>query len=56
MVEGMVLALDGVLDRSFTGNLTAYHVGRIAELADRHGFEPGEHTTHTLRGVTHATA
>jgi acetylornithine/succinyldiaminopimelate/putrescine aminotransferase/predicted amino acid dehydrogenase len=56
MVEGMVLALGGVLDRSFTGSLTAYHVGRIAELANRHGFELGEYRTHTLRGVTHASA
>jgi predicted amino acid dehydrogenase len=42
MAEGMLLALEGIRDRSFTGELTVAHVRRISALAERHGFALAE--------------
>lgn len=42
MAEGMLLALEGVCDRAFTGDLSADHVERVATMAARHGFALAE--------------
>lgn len=55
MAEGMILALEGIRDRSFTGNLGPGHVYRISELATRHGFELAESKTGVHLEVAHAT-
>lgn len=38
MSEAMLLGFEGVGDARFTGSLTPWHVRRVAELAERHGF------------------
>jgi predicted amino acid dehydrogenase len=42
MAEGLVLALEGLADRSFTGDIQADHVHQIARLASKHGFALAE--------------
>jgi len=53
MAEGIVLAMEGMRDRSFTGALSADHVRRIADLAGRHGFTLADFKTHAVLGGCH---
>jgi len=46
MAETMLLGLEGVRDATFTGNLPAEHVFRLAAMAKRHGFTLAEYKTH----------
>jgi predicted amino acid dehydrogenase len=46
MAETMLLGLEGVRDATFTGNLPAEHVYRLAAMAKRHGFALAEYKTH----------
>ncbi len=56
MAEGMILALEGVFDHSFTGNLTADHVSRISQLATRHGFKLADYKTDVALEVMNEAA
>jgi acetylornithine/succinyldiaminopimelate/putrescine aminotransferase/predicted amino acid dehydrogenase len=47
MAEAMLLGLEGVRDATFTGNLPADHVHRLAAMARRHGFRLAEYKTHS---------
>jgi acetylornithine/succinyldiaminopimelate/putrescine aminotransferase/predicted amino acid dehydrogenase len=52
MAETMLLGLEGVRDATFTGNLPAEHVSRLAAMATRHGFTLAEYKTHaTMQSV-----
>ena len=48
MAEGLLLAFEGICDTSFTGLLTPDQVQRVEHFADRHGFEPAEHSVCVL--------
>jgi acetylornithine/succinyldiaminopimelate/putrescine aminotransferase/predicted amino acid dehydrogenase len=56
MAEGIVLAMEGVRDRRFTGALTVDHVRCIANLARRHGFTLADFKTQGVLGGFHGTA
>jgi acetylornithine/succinyldiaminopimelate/putrescine aminotransferase/predicted amino acid dehydrogenase len=56
MAEGLILALEGLTDRSFTGTITSAQVRRIAGLARKHGFGPAGDPTRTTPEVLHASA
>lgn len=51
MAEAMLLGLEGVRDATFTGNLPAEHVYRLAAMAKRHGFSLAEYKTHATIGT-----
>jgi len=48
MAEGIVLAMEAVRDRSFTGALSVDHVRRIADLARGHGFTLADFKTQAV--------
>jgi acetylornithine/succinyldiaminopimelate/putrescine aminotransferase/predicted amino acid dehydrogenase len=50
MAETMLLGLEGIRDATFTGNLPAEHVFRLAAMAKRHGFSLAEYKTHATMG------
>ncbi len=56
MAEGMILALENICDRSFTGDLTSDHVRRISTLAKKHGFELANYKQQAVLGASHANA
>jgi acetylornithine/succinyldiaminopimelate/putrescine aminotransferase/predicted amino acid dehydrogenase len=56
MAEGMILALEGIHDRFFTGALSAEHVRRISRLAARHGFSLAEAKTDSFWESAHVPA
>ena len=51
MAETMLLGLEGVRDATFTGNLPAEHVFRLAAMAKRHGFALADYKTHGTMGT-----
>ena len=53
MAETMLLGLEGVRDATFTGNLPAEHVSRLAAMAKRHGFTLAEYKTHATMQSVH---
>ena len=55
MAEAMILALENIVDRSFTGRLTADLVRRIAGWARRHGFEQAEFMAPNIWGDSYGT-
>jgi predicted amino acid dehydrogenase len=54
MAEGMVLGLEGIRDRTYTGRITEGSVTAIAAAADRHGFRLGGLKTQSVLGAAHA--
>jgi len=56
MAETMLLGLEGVRDATFTGNLPAEHVSRLAAMAKRHGFTLAEYKTHATMQSVHRAA
>lgn len=53
MAEGMILALEGIRDRFFTGDLTPDHVHRIQRYARNHGFRLAEYKRQAVLGTRH---
>lgn len=53
MAEGLLLGFEGIFDTEFTGSITASHVRRVIEMADRHGFELAEKKTRCVLGTGH---
>jgi acetylornithine/succinyldiaminopimelate/putrescine aminotransferase/predicted amino acid dehydrogenase len=56
MAEAMILVLENIVDRSFTGRLTPDHVRRISAGARKHGFEHAEFPSPTVWRDPHGTA
>jgi predicted amino acid dehydrogenase len=56
MAEGMILALEGIRHRFFTGDLTADHVHRIQGYARKHGFRLAEYKRQAVLGTRHGCA
>jgi predicted amino acid dehydrogenase len=52
--EGLLLGLENITDRSFTGRITADSVRRISALAKKHGFGLAEPKRQDCTEVTHA--
>jgi acetylornithine/succinyldiaminopimelate/putrescine aminotransferase/predicted amino acid dehydrogenase len=53
MAETMLLGLEGVRDATFTGNLPAEHVFRLAAMAKRHGFALADYKSHVTMENRH---
>lgn len=56
MAESMILALEGIRDRSFTGDLTPGHVRRIDALSKKHGFQLADYKRQAVLGRFHGNA
>lgn len=56
MVEGIVLALEGIRDRSFAGRLTPAHVSKISPLCRKYGFVLASPKTQSVFGRLHANS
>ena len=54
MAEGIILALEHINDRSFTGDITPEHVRRISTLAKKHGFALADYKRQAVLGAVHA--
>ncbi|MBI3780321.1 MAG: aminotransferase class III-fold pyridoxal phosphate-dependent enzyme [candidate division NC10 bacterium] len=53
MAEGIILALENICDRSFTGDITPEHVRRISTLAKKHGFALADYKRQAVLGAVH---
>ena len=56
MAESMLLALEDIRDRSFTGDLTPEHVRRIDALSKKHGFQLADYKRQAVLGSFHGKA